>query len=299
MPTHDNLNSEHFGKSSQTLIFRGTLSIIFRRGGFPLGAHGFSTHHRTESAPSKIMPETESIIANESVERDKNSQQPSSSISSSAANSNGKIDSGLSHRFTSLPPFESSERESSKMMSAPPESTRTNGEEEVRREEHENLEQEDDEQQEELQSAPPPDNTQRDDDGQEAALEQQQQGDAQSEKSAVGAADNPNEPLAPFDWDDLEERFFTQMEECEREEDALMGEFREWGKVCPFHLFPFGSRLEGWFDMAVQVFEAWTLVTRVDEGERAYKRLVFLVFLFGCFERCCGKRMLKCGDFMG
>ncbi|KAL8664032.1 MAG: hypothetical protein Q9168_007983 [Polycauliona sp. 1 TL-2023] len=39
---------------------------------------------------------------------------------------------------------------------------------------------------------------------------------------------DPKEPLEPFEWDDLEDRFVQKMEECQRQEAEIEKEFREW-----------------------------------------------------------------------
>ncbi|KAL8710085.1 MAG: hypothetical protein Q9225_007357, partial [Loekoesia sp. 1 TL-2023] len=39
---------------------------------------------------------------------------------------------------------------------------------------------------------------------------------------------DPKESLEPFAWDDLEERFLRQMEECQRREEEIERELGEW-----------------------------------------------------------------------
>ncbi|KAL8766927.1 MAG: hypothetical protein Q9209_006408 [Squamulea sp. 1 TL-2023] len=39
---------------------------------------------------------------------------------------------------------------------------------------------------------------------------------------------DPKEPLEPFGWDDLEERFVRRMDECQKQEAQIEKEFREW-----------------------------------------------------------------------
>ncbi len=51
----------------------------------------------------------------------------------------------------------------------------------------------------------------------------------QSPPAQVG---DSKEPLDEFDWDNLEERFCTKMEECAKSEKALEVEFGEWLQVC-------------------------------------------------------------------
>ncbi|KAL8698290.1 MAG: hypothetical protein Q9201_006660 [Fulgogasparrea decipioides] len=45
---------------------------------------------------------------------------------------------------------------------------------------------------------------------------------------------DPKQSLEPFAWDDLETRFLQKMEECQRREEEIEKEFREWCHVCPF-----------------------------------------------------------------
>ncbi|KAL8998203.1 MAG: hypothetical protein Q9169_002688 [Polycauliona sp. 2 TL-2023] len=70
---------------------------------------------------------------------------------------------------------------------------------------------------------------------------------------------DPKEPLEPFEWDDLEERFVQKMEECQKQEEEIEHEFREWCQKAhiPFHH---------------QVFNAWASTTREHEEERLHKR---------------------------
>lgn len=63
--------------------------------------------------------------------------------------------------------------------------------------------------------------------------------------------ENAKEKLKEFDWDGLEERFWVKMEECERVEEGIRGEFEE----------------------LIQVFNAWTTAGAAGEEERAGKRL--------------------------
>ncbi|KAL9592222.1 MAG: hypothetical protein Q9179_006937, partial [Wetmoreana sp. 5 TL-2023] len=62
---------------------------------------------------------------------------------------------------------------------------------------------------------------------------------------------DPKQSLEPFAWDDLETRFLQKMEECQRREEEIEKEFREW----------------------CHVFQAWASTTREHEEERLHKRL--------------------------
>ncbi|KAL8961319.1 MAG: hypothetical protein Q9183_005322 [Haloplaca sp. 2 TL-2023] len=62
---------------------------------------------------------------------------------------------------------------------------------------------------------------------------------------------DPKQSLEPFDWDGLEERFLEKMAECQKREEELGEEFKEW----------------------CQVFQAWASTTRQHEEERLHKRL--------------------------
>ena len=44
--------------------------------------------------------------------------------------------------------------------------------------------------------------------------------------------DDLRDELEPFDWEELEARFYAKMEECTREEERIGEEFREWVEVC-------------------------------------------------------------------
>ncbi len=44
--------------------------------------------------------------------------------------------------------------------------------------------------------------------------------------------ENAKEQIEPFDWEDLEERFWERMEECRRVEEGVMGEWGECVEVC-------------------------------------------------------------------
>ena len=78
---------------------------------------------------------------------------------------------------------------------------------------------------------------------------------------------NPSESMEPFDWDDLERRYHTAMQECEQEERKLQREFKDWVKVD--HLL---GQTPGTHGLLVKVFETWASVTTVHENDRAYKR---------------------------
>ncbi|KAL8732620.1 MAG: hypothetical protein Q9166_002595 [cf. Caloplaca sp. 2 TL-2023] len=62
---------------------------------------------------------------------------------------------------------------------------------------------------------------------------------------------NPKDPLEPFAWDDLEQRFVQKIEECQRQEVEIQKDFREW----------------------CHVFQAWASTAREYEEERLHKRL--------------------------
>ncbi|KAL8691403.1 MAG: hypothetical protein Q9218_003369 [Villophora microphyllina] len=62
---------------------------------------------------------------------------------------------------------------------------------------------------------------------------------------------DPKQPLEAFQWDDLEERFLKEMEECQKGEEELERDFRGW----------------------CEVFQAWVTTTREHEEERLHKRL--------------------------
>ncbi|KAL8777043.1 MAG: hypothetical protein Q9213_008031 [Squamulea squamosa] len=62
---------------------------------------------------------------------------------------------------------------------------------------------------------------------------------------------DPKELLEPFGWDDLEERFVQKMDECQKQEEEIEKEFREW----------------------CHVFQAWASTTREHEEDRLHKRL--------------------------
>ena len=87
---------------------------------------------------------------------------------------------------------------------------------------------------------------------------------------------DPKEPLENFGWDDLEERFCKKMEECEKAEKELEGEFNEWLQVCQG---PYRNGVEP--TDYVKVFKAWSSVTSVHEPERAHKRYCGLLSLSG------------------
>ena len=42
---------------------------------------------------------------------------------------------------------------------------------------------------------------------------------------------DPKEPLAPFDWDALEERYHAKMQECQQTEESIYADFATWIKV--------------------------------------------------------------------
>ncbi|KAL8650585.1 MAG: hypothetical protein Q9210_003733 [Variospora velana] len=73
----------------------------------------------------------------------------------------------------------------------------------------------------------------------------------QETAATEGTVIDPKEPLEPYGWDDLEERFLKKMEECQVREGEIEKEFREW----------------------IDVFQAWASTTREHEEERAHKRL--------------------------
>ena len=42
---------------------------------------------------------------------------------------------------------------------------------------------------------------------------------------------DPKEPLEPFDWDALEERYHAKMQECQKAEEGIYADFATWVKV--------------------------------------------------------------------
>ena len=52
---------------------------------------------------------------------------------------------------------------------------------------------------------------------------------------------DPKEQLEPYGWYELEERFLAKMDECQRREEEIEREFREWCQVSYFHLSFFSS----------------------------------------------------------
>ena len=42
---------------------------------------------------------------------------------------------------------------------------------------------------------------------------------------------DPKEPLEPFDWDALEERYHVKMQECQQTEEGIYADFATWIKV--------------------------------------------------------------------
>ena len=48
---------------------------------------------------------------------------------------------------------------------------------------------------------------------------------------------DPKQSLEPFDWDGLEERFLEKMSECQKREEELGEEFKEWCQVSSSSVF--------------------------------------------------------------
>ena len=78
---------------------------------------------------------------------------------------------------------------------------------------------------------------------------------------------DPREPMEPLDWDSLEERYLSAMNECELEERKINQEFHDWVKVDNFLRYKLGIQ-----SLFIKVFETWASVTCVHENDRAYKR---------------------------
>ena len=86
------------------------------------------------------------------------------------------------------------------------------------------------------------------------------------------------DPLEAYDWDELEERFRTEMEKCANQEEEIQGEFHELLKViCSYPSNPAHYTHRGICTVTVhakihQLFKTWTATASIHEENRAGKR---------------------------